>query len=82
VSEHAEHAEHAEQAQAPADEATDPTVADPRIADAIERLERLAERPPAEHVEVYEDVHRVLQESLAEAQDQQGRDGPHGGATP
>jgi hypothetical protein len=24
----------------------------------------------------------VLQESLAEAQDQQGRDGPHGGATP
>jgi hypothetical protein len=41
---------------------------DPKVAAALERLEGLAARPPAEHVEVYEDVHRVLQESLAEAQ--------------
>ncbi len=46
-----------------------PVGADPRVAAAVERLDTLGELPVAEHVEVYEDVHRVLQESLAEAQD-------------
>jgi hypothetical protein len=40
---------------------------DPRIAAAVARLDTLGDRPPVEHVEVYEDVHRVLQESLADA---------------
>lgn len=42
--------------------------ADPRIAAALARLEELTGRPPEEHAEVYEDVHRVLAESLADAQ--------------
>ncbi|HEU4910298.1 MAG TPA: hypothetical protein VFV76_00200 [Actinomycetes bacterium] len=42
-------------------------VTDPAVAAALERLEGLADRPVAEHAEVYEDVHRVLQQSLAEA---------------
>ena len=40
---------------------------DPRIAAAVARLDGLGDQPPAEHVEVYEEVHRVLQESLADA---------------
>lgn len=44
------------------------TGGDPRIAAAVARLDALGERPPAEHVEVYEDVHRVLQDALADAQ--------------
>ena len=32
---------------------------------AIERLEALAERPVAEHVAVYDEVHRLLQDALA-----------------
>lgn len=59
-----------------------PSVDDPRIAEALERLEGLADRPPAEHVEVYEDVHRVLQETLAEAQRDSGQSGGPGGARP
>lgn len=43
------------------------TEPDSRVAAALERLDALAERPPAEHVDIYEDVHRALQESLAEA---------------
>jgi hypothetical protein len=46
-----------------------PAGADPRVAAAVERLDGLGDVPVAEHVEVYEDVHQVLQESLAEAQD-------------
>ena len=42
-------------------------VTDPRIAAAVARLDRLAESPPVEHVAVYEEVHRVLQDSLADA---------------
>jgi hypothetical protein len=42
-------------------------VRDPRVAAAVARLDGLADLPPVEHVEVYEDVHRVLQESLADA---------------
>jgi hypothetical protein len=44
-----------------------PDVADPRVADALRRLEELADRPTSEHVEVYEDVHRTLQDVLADA---------------
>jgi hypothetical protein len=43
------------------------TGADPRIAAAVARLDGLEDQPPAEHVEVYEEVHGVLQESLADA---------------
>jgi hypothetical protein len=42
-------------------------VADPRVRDAVRRLDVLSDLPPAEHVEVYEAVHSSLQESLAEA---------------
>jgi hypothetical protein len=41
---------------------------DPRVAAAVHRLEELGDSPPEEHVEVYEHVHRVLQETLADAQ--------------
>jgi len=41
--------------------------ADPRVAAAVARLDELGDTPPAEHVEVYEDVHRVLQDALADA---------------
>jgi hypothetical protein len=41
--------------------------ADPRVAAAVARLDALGDTPPAEHVEVYEDVHRVLQDALADA---------------
>ena len=42
-------------------------VRDPRIAAAVARLDGLTDTPPVEHVEVYEDVHRVLQDALADA---------------
>ena len=42
-------------------------VADPRVRDAVRRLDELSDLPPADHVEVYEAVHSSLQESLAEA---------------
>jgi hypothetical protein len=38
---------------------------DPRVAAAIARLADTEGRPAAEHVEVFEDVHRRLQEALA-----------------
>jgi hypothetical protein len=41
--------------------------ADPRVAAAVARLDELGDTPPAEHVEVYEDVHRVLQDAMADA---------------
>jgi hypothetical protein len=53
---------------APAAEPDDAApVADPRVRDAVRRLDELSDLPPAEHVEVYEAVHSSLQESLAEA---------------
>jgi hypothetical protein len=58
----------------------EPAVTDPRIARAVGLLDTLGERPPAEHVEVYDEVHSVLQESLSEAQ--AGEDHGHGGAAP
>ncbi len=53
-------------------------VADPRIAAAVARLDALGDSPPAEHVEVYEDVHRVLQDALADAA-RGGEQGQQGG---
>ncbi len=41
---------------------------DPRIAEAVDRLRGLADRPAEEHVEVYEAVHRVLHEALADVE--------------
>jgi hypothetical protein len=35
------------------------------VARALEELERLDERPVGEHVEVYDRVHRLLQDALA-----------------
>ena len=43
-------------------------LAGPAVAAATARLDGLGERPPEEHVEVYDEVHQVLQRSLAEAQ--------------
>ena len=48
---------------------------DPRVAAAVQRLEELGDSPPEEHVEVYEQVHQVLQETLSDAQ----QDRPEGG---
>ena len=56
---------------------------DPRIAAAVARLDALSDQPPVEHVEVYEEVHRVLQESLADATHSTDRaDGQPGGSQP
>jgi hypothetical protein len=41
--------------------------ADPRVAEAMRRLDSLPELPLAEQVEAYESVHSSLQESLAQA---------------
>ena len=48
---------------------------DPRVAAAVARLEELGASLPEEHVEVYEQVHQVLQETLSDAQ----QDRPEGG---
>jgi hypothetical protein len=58
--------EHAGQGGASEREASEPP-ADPRVAEVVGRLDSLSELPLEEQVEVYESVHRVLQESLAEA---------------
>jgi hypothetical protein len=55
--------------------------ADPRVRDAVRRLDDLSELPPAEHVEVYEAVHSSLQESLAEAS-RQADESPPDGSSP
>ena len=59
---HADEVDHTDHAEAVSAEARDP-----RIAAAVARLDSLGDQPPAEHIEVYEEVHRVLQESLADA---------------
>ena len=51
---------------------------DPRIAAAVARLDALSDTPPAEHVEVYEQVHRVLQDALADATRGDGPEQPGG----
>ena len=35
------------------------------VDDALSRLDRLHERPVGEHVAVYDEVHRLLQDALA-----------------
>jgi len=59
-------------------ERPDERVSDPRIAAAVDRLDSLAERPPADHVEVYDEVHAVLQSALTEAQGDQRHQAPGG----
>ncbi len=41
--------------------------ADPRVDDALARLDELPQRPVAEHVELFDDVQRRLREALEEA---------------
>jgi hypothetical protein len=56
-------------------------VADPRVRDAVRRLDELNDLPPADHVEVYEAVHSSLQESLAAAS-RQADESPSDGRPP
>jgi hypothetical protein len=58
------------QEQSVDEQASEPESADPRVATALRRAVELAETSPAEHVEIYEDVHRSLQEVLADASGQ------------
>jgi hypothetical protein len=39
---------------------------EPAVDDALRRLDELADRPVAEHVGVYDDAHRQLQDALAD----------------
>lgn len=81
--EHAAQTEAAAQVQATSDgqeesdgqQEPEEAPADPRVADAVRRLGSLPELPLADQVEVYESVHRSLQEALAEAA-QPGEDDP------
>lgn len=48
--------------------AQDPeSLGDPRVDAAVRRLTDLSERPVAEHVEVFEDVHAQLRAALEDA---------------
>jgi len=40
---------------------------DPRVDDAVARLQELDERPVSEHAEVFDDIHRQLRDALEEA---------------
>ena len=64
---------------ADSDPAGEHDTGDPRVDAALGRLDELDGSPPPEHVAVYEDVHRTLQEVLAEAS---GRPDGGGGARP
>ncbi len=66
MTEYPEHPEHAEQPEGLEHPGVE-DVRDPRIAAAVARLDGLTDTPLVEHVEVYEDVHRVLQDALADA---------------
>lgn len=43
-----------------------PGTGDERVDAAVAELDRLVGQPPAAHVEIYEDVHRRLQDTLAD----------------
>ena len=58
--------EAAQEPEVPAAPPPDPT-GDPRVDEAVARLGELGERPVPGHVEIFEDVHRRLQEILATA---------------
>ena len=47
----------------------------PRIAEAVARLQALGDSPPEQHIEVYEELHRVLHEALNDAQQPSDRPG-------
>jgi hypothetical protein len=49
---------------------------DPRVDAALRRAGELADTSPTEHVEIYEDVHRSLQEVLADASGQREAPAP------
>ncbi|GAA2452085.1 hypothetical protein GCM10010191_82880 [Actinomadura vinacea] len=56
---------------------------DGRVDEALARLDELDAAPVSAHVEVFEDVHRRLQELLASAgQDDPGVPGPPAGGAP
>jgi hypothetical protein len=57
-------------------EASEAMAGDPRVDAALRRAAELAATSPTEHVEIYEDIHRSLQEVLADAS------GPPGAAEP
>jgi len=69
LSEEADEAEQSEAAE-PADQPENAVPVEPtgdeRVDAAVERLAEVARLPPAEHVAIYEDVHRRLQDSLAD----------------
>jgi len=80
------HEENDDAIEPPDDVASDPpdqaaASGDPRVRDAVRRLDELSDLPPAEHVEVYEAVHSSLQESLAEAS-RQADESPADGSPP
>jgi hypothetical protein len=57
-------------------EPPEPAPGDPRVDAALRRAGELAATSPTEHVEIYEDVHRSLQEVLADASGQREASAP------
>ena len=53
-----------EDAEVPTD---DTGFGDPRVDDAVARLQQLSDRPVGEHAEIFDDIHRRLREALEEA---------------
>ncbi|MFV2174804.1 hypothetical protein ACFHW2_31020 [Actinomadura sp. LOL_016] len=77
-----EAAEVAQEAEFPAAPPPEPT-GDPRVDAVLARLGDLAGRPVSEHVDVFEDVHRSLQELLISAESTpEGGPGEAGHAAP
>ena len=54
-------------------------VGNPRIAEAVARLRELGDSPPEQHIEVYEELHQVLQETLSDAEQPSGAQQPGDG---
>ena len=63
-------------------ETAEPASGDPRVDVAMRRAAELAGTSPTEHVEIYEDVHRSLQEVLADASGQPPAAGTDGSGEP
>jgi hypothetical protein len=51
--------------------AADPRTGDPRVDSALTRLGDLDELPVSEHVPVYDEVNRLLQDALADLDEEQ-----------
>lgn len=70
-----EHDGRAREAGAPTDRIPEPAPHEPeqtgdaRVDEALQRLAELEDKPVGEHVAVVEDIHRVLQDALAEDED-------------